>query len=709
MIKATKMVFLLEVQHIFTNFAASMIKNVCCFLKLTIMKKKFLLFKTLLAFVMLTGFGVQHTLAADHKIVVIADPHVMPASLLTNPSNSDWATYIGSSRKLIDFSQSLFDQAVAEIKTLKPDLVLIVGDLTKDGEKDSHVYVKGKLKELKDAGIQPLVILGNHDWGTTDAKVYGATTTDALIYDKSQLKDFYADYGFGSSETESTTLTYACEPIPGLVVIGIDSGKDGVVSATTLDWVKTKAAAAKAAGKQVIAMMHHPLIPHITGGDEFVATSHVLYPNSSDTGDGYKTVRNTLADAGVELIFTGHFHTSDIARDWNADLSKDIYDVNTGALCSYPCDYRIVTLNDAMSSISVTTKSITTAGNSLIGETFGPATAKTRLTKYLTAIITAKLTAMLGSVLASMVAPNLVNAYIYHADGDENANSEAQDVLGKLTPYFSLSPQYSALANSLLLDLSNYGDADRQNQTNDRTLAFLANDDDNTAALTAIKDKANATIVLSERTINKDGKFKSVCLPFALSDLSASPLAGFSGLKELDVVNAVGGHVSGVDGSTLYLNFADASAIEAGKPYLISWAAATALTNPVFTNVTATSTTPTPVSFTGGKFVGSYSPFEITNALLDKVIYLGSNNTIGYAKAARTLQTMRAHFELNSSSAPSQTVVNFGDDMTGIWNVNVNDNVNDNDNWCDLNGRKLGKKPTQKGVYIQNGRKFVVK
>ena len=67
------------------------------------MKKKLLLFRTLLAFVMLTGFGVQHTLAADHKIVVIADPHVMPASLLTNPSNSDWATYIGSSRKLIDF------------------------------------------------------------------------------------------------------------------------------------------------------------------------------------------------------------------------------------------------------------------------------------------------------------------------------------------------------------------------------------------------------------------------------------------------------------------------------------------------------------------------------------------------------------------------------------------------------------------------------
>ena len=651
---------------------------------------------------MLTGFGVQHTLAADHKIVVIADPHVMPASLLPNKSNSDWATYISSSRKLIDYSQSLFDEAITEIKAMSPDLVLIVGDLTKDGEKDSHDYVKGKLKELKDAGIQSLVILGNHDWGTySDAKVYGTTTTPAETYDKSQLKAVYADYGFGSTETESTTLTYACEPIIGLVVIGIDSGTDGVVSATTLSWVSSKAAAAKAAKKQVIAMMHHPLIPHITGGDEFVETSHVL---------DYETVRNTLADAGVELIFTGHFHTSDIARDWNSDLSKDIYDVNTGSLCSYPCDYRVVTLNDAMNSISVTTNSIKTAGNSLTGVAFSPATAKTRLTDYLTAIITAKLTAMLGSYLTSKIAPNLVNAYIYHTEGDENVNSDAQDVLGKLTPYFSLSPQYSALANSLLLDLSNYGDADRENQTNDRTLAFLANDADNTAALTAINGEPNATIVLSGRTINKDGKFKSLCLPFALSDLSTSPLAGYSGLKELTTETGSYAHVTGVDGSTLYLNFVEASEIEAGKPYLISWATATALTNPVFTNVTATSTTPTPVNFTGGKFVGSYSPFEITSALLDKVIYLGSNNTIGFAKAPRTLQTMRAHFELTSSSAPSQTVVNFGDDMTGIIDMTIqSSDANRQDSFYSIDGYRLSGKPTQKGVYIQNGRKLVIK
>ena len=33
----------------------------------------------------------------------------------------------------------------------------------------------------------------------------------------------------------------------------------------------------------------------------------------------------------------------------------------------------------------------------------------------------------------------------------------------------------------------------------------------------------------------------------------------------------------------------------------------------------------------------------------------------------------------------------------------------DNGDWYDLNGRKLNAKPTTKGVYIQNGKKVVIK
>ena len=285
----------------------------------------------------------------NQKMVVLSDPHVMAPGLLVNEGTA-WTTYLNGQRKLVDYSQLLFDDMIEKIKwDLRPGLVLISGDLTKDGEQISHQYVKSKLDELRTIGIQTLVIPGNHDRGSNSDAVYydGESTTTATVATNEWFATQYANYGYGTgSEREGTSLTYACEPIAGLVVIGIDSGTDGNVSETTLNWVVEKATAARASGKKVIAMMHHPLIPHFTGVDNYVNTAVVR---------SYETVRNTLADAGIRVVFTGHFHTSDIAKDWNADKSREIFDVNTGSLISYPCDYREVTMSADFTDMVIAT------------------------------------------------------------------------------------------------------------------------------------------------------------------------------------------------------------------------------------------------------------------------------------------------------------------------------------------------------------------
>lgn len=283
------------------------------------------------------------------KVVVLSDPHVMAPGLLKTEGTA-WTTYLNGQRKMVDYSKLLFDNMITRIKeNIKPELVLISGDLTKDGEQVSHEYVTSKLDELRAIGIKTLVIPGNHDRGSNSDAVYydGESTTAATVATNEWFATQYANYGYGvSSEREGTTLTYACEPITGLVVIGIDSGTDGNVSETTLNWVVEKATAARASGKKVIAMMHHPLIPHFTGVDNFVTTAVV---------GNYQIVRNALADAGIRVVFTGHFHTSDIAKDWNADMTREIYDVNTGSLISYPCDYREVTMSADFTDMAITT------------------------------------------------------------------------------------------------------------------------------------------------------------------------------------------------------------------------------------------------------------------------------------------------------------------------------------------------------------------
>lgn len=76
------------------------------------------------------------------------------------------------------------------------------------------------------------------------------------------------------------------------------------------------------------------------------------------------------------------------------------------------------------------------------------------------------------------------------------------------------------------------------------------------------------SVTLVGRTLNMDNSWHTLCLPFSLSDLTGTPLEGFT-VKELDTETEYDGHKTGIDGETLYLNFKDANNIVAGKPYIV--------------------------------------------------------------------------------------------------------------------------------------------
>ena len=400
-----------------------------------------------------TSCGISATDIDDRKIVVLSDPHVMAPSLLVNEGTA-WTNYLNREDRLMDYSWQLFDEVLNRIKDLRPGLVLISGDLTKDGEQVSHQYLIGELDKLRELGIQTLVVPGNHDRGSnSDAVSYdGENTTQVAVATDGWFAAQYANYGYGAgSEREESSLTYACEPITGLVVIGIDSGTNGNVSSTTLAWIVEKATAARASGKKVIAMMHYPLIPHFTGVNTF---------ESSAVVQNYGTVRNTLADAGIRVVFTGHFHTSDIAKDWNDDMKREIYDVNTGSLIAYPCDYRVVTMSDDFSEMAITTNHCTAVN---------AATAKGRLQAAVQAQIAAK-------VAIPAIAAAAAQAYVIHAEGNEQDNPASASVLtafsGAATDVGGeMAQQLIVMANSMLQDKSQYGTV-RENVTNDRTLTI---------------------------------------------------------------------------------------------------------------------------------------------------------------------------------------------------------------------------------------------
>ena len=399
--------------------------------------------------VMLINYYLEQKDSPKTKIVVLSDPHVMAPELLV--SNG-------------------YAEMVIRLKDdIKPDLVLITGDLTKDGERLSHEYVKGKLDELRASGIRTLVIPGNHDrGGSIDAVVYdNILTYPAEVATDEWFATQYADYGYSeSSEREATTLTYACEPVSNLVVIGIDSGIEGTLSAQTLSWVVDKAKAATASGKRVIAMMHHPLIPHVTNAESLVPTYVV---------SNHDYIRNALIDAGIKVIFTGHFHTSDIAKDYNDEITKEIFDVNTGSLISYPCDYREVTISDDLMQLSLTTGHIT----SLTGDdNFSSDLSKARLHSSVKKMVKEKMEAKAG-IAAKLMAATIesmatlvADAFIVHAEGNE-ADVDTEAIMKGLSPAFIMMSGTEDMCRSMLKDKAPYGIEGRENVTNDLILSII--------------------------------------------------------------------------------------------------------------------------------------------------------------------------------------------------------------------------------------------
>lgn len=256
---------------------------------------------------------------------------------------------------------------------------------------------------------------------------------------------------------------------------------------------------------------------------------------------------------------------------------------------------------------------------------------------------------------------------------------------------------------------------------------YLNRGEANREKLVTLKDGLSHNVMLDGRTFYRDGSLNLLCLPFALSAAQlaedtnddTNPLYGAT-ILELDTDADSYAHATGLDTNdgTLYLNFKQATSIEAGKPYIVKWIGAgggiwgTPLKDPVFSGVTITTDVgevPNPkrysyldpetitvavgtsVSSTDGKvsFTGEYDRVSISG--LDKSILFfnteNNANTLFYPKKETTIGACRTYFRLNGIEAGviglgvagvRSYVMNFGDGdvITGRLSIKGSGDVN---------------------------------
>lgn len=295
------------------------------------------------------------------RIAVMSDLHYLSPDMIADTEDFEHA--FNSDRKLLKESSSVLHEMLERVRADKPDILLVSGDLTKDGEQECHAALAKQLQQLQQdvPGLKIYVINGNHDIRNYNAKNFNTPDGKAVPATRTHPEDFKRIYDFVYSDptviatftpaagNEAGSLSYVARPVEGLTIIAMDTcryskentsnGTDehetsGAISADLEKWVIEQTAAAKARGDLVIGLEHHGLVPHF----DVEPTILPMY-----LVNGYERIAQEYADAGMSAVFTGHMHAVDIAA-MTTKAGNTFYDIETGSALTYPCPIRFVDL-----------------------------------------------------------------------------------------------------------------------------------------------------------------------------------------------------------------------------------------------------------------------------------------------------------------------------------------------------------------------------
>ena len=222
------------------------------------------------------------------------------------------------------------------------NVILIPGDLVYRGEYQSHIGFRERLYKLKELGKRIYLITARHDYCEDGEPV--EFDGDELIpvkgMPRDELRDFYKDFGFGDAISEHReSMSYVAQLTDGVRLLALNCDGDckgfkGLWD-NQMQWALEEIKKAHESGNYIFAMTHYPLLP--------------FSPVMNLIGDAkltdWEKRANEFADAGLDLIFTGHMHAQAIT-DYTTVKGNTITDVQTGSFVGCPCAYRKVTLED---------------------------------------------------------------------------------------------------------------------------------------------------------------------------------------------------------------------------------------------------------------------------------------------------------------------------------------------------------------------------
>ena len=275
--------------------------------------------------------GHAEASSSGFRAVIASDLHYI-APELTDGGAGYQQTLKNGDSKFMPYVEEITDAFLDEVLADPPDVVLLTGDLTFNGAEISHRRLAGKLQRLEDAGIPVLVLPGNHDVYNENAALYRGGSFERVPFASGEsFAEIYRDFGPGealSADSDSLSYVWQLNEQVWIMMLDENTAHDFCgLSDRSFQWIEAQLQKAREEGRFVLVAGHQNVFQHSIFRGGYVI-------------QGAQRLQELLRRYGVPLCLSGHLHTQHVQSE------DGLTEIATSALCSYPCQYAVLTAED---------------------------------------------------------------------------------------------------------------------------------------------------------------------------------------------------------------------------------------------------------------------------------------------------------------------------------------------------------------------------
>ena len=240
------------------------------------------------------------------RIMIATDVHYLSRKI--NDGGEAFTNLMAKSDgKVMIYIEEIVDAFCEEVKKRRPNLVLLLGDLSFNGEKISHIELAKKLEKIVEAGIPVYLIPGNHDidyersFGFFGNEIYKVDSINAR-----EFREIYVNCGYKRMEHfDKYSGSYVSRLADDLYLLMLDTNSynSNYLCEESFEWLENVLYEISKQGAKVLAVSHQNLLEQ-----NFMFTEGFMIKNA-------ERIEELYGKYNVKLNLSGHMHIQHIEKN----------------------------------------------------------------------------------------------------------------------------------------------------------------------------------------------------------------------------------------------------------------------------------------------------------------------------------------------------------------------------------------------------------